>query len=383
MTVNKRLLTIALVVGSILIGTTAYGQIIYGQGSSVGTRLQMSHWQVKSDGGKSSIDQYSVPLSLFLPLGPDFEAQLYSAGASNKLDLVGTDYKLDGVGDTRIQLSHSFSQDHLLLSGGVSLPTGKKKLNQDDEGKVLRWLTQNYLTFPVRRYGEGFGFNGMIGGATMLGSVRAGAGVVYQYIGSYSPYDGADTYDPGDLISVNGGLDGGQGSWFWSGNVIFTLYAVDKYKGAKTFKQGTQTELQFSVRNTQADKYSLGCAVSYLLRGRNTRYMAEETISDQLRLLGNEFSAELSATKMLGANWYAGPAVQLRLVGADEKPTDEGPIGSSNLLGFGGTIGRKLGQGMIGIGGSYYTGTVSSDAENYADMDVTGYQLYLDLKLAL
>jgi hypothetical protein len=378
-----RLLTIALVVGSILIGTTAYGQIIYGQGSSVATRVQMSHWQIKSDDGKSSIDQYSVPLSLFVPLGADFEAQLYSAGASNKLDLVGNDYRLDGAGDTRIQLSHSFSQDHLLLSGGVSLPTGKKELDFDEEYTVLQWLTQNYLTFPVRRYGEGFGFNGMVGGATMLGSVRAGAGVVYQYIGEYTPYEGADKYDPGDLISINGGLDGGQGNWFWSGNVILTVYAVDKYKGVKTFKQGTQTELQFSVRNAQADKYSLGCALSYLLRGRNTRYTVEETISDQLKLLGNEFTVDLSATKMLGANWYAGPALQLRLVGADEKPTDEGPIGSSNLLGFGGTIGRKVGQGMIGIGGSYFTGTVSSDAVDFADMDVTGYQLYLDLKLAL
>jgi hypothetical protein len=378
---SMRVMTIALMVGSMLIGATAYGQIVYGQPTTAGTRIQMSHWQLKNDSITVKIDQYSAPLAAFVPLGQDFEAQLYVAGASNKLTSFGTDYKLTGLGDTRIQLSHSFSQDHLLVSGGVSLPTGKKKLNFDEEYQVLQELTKNFLTFPVRRYGEGFGFNGMIGGATMLGSVRAGAGVMYQYIGKYTPYEGADKYDPGDLISVNGGLDGGQGSWLWSGNLIFTVYAVDKYNGAKTFKQGAQTELQFSVRNEQANNYSLGCALSYLLRGRNTRYTTADStgtkIIDQLKLLGNEFSADVNFTRMLGTNWFAGPEIQVRLVGADERPADA-RLESSNILGFGGMFGRKLGKGTFDIGGSYFTGSADG-----GDQDVTGYQVYLDLKLAL
>ncbi|MEW6051229.1 MAG: hypothetical protein AB1644_09250 [Candidatus Zixiibacteriota bacterium] len=375
----SKLRALCVIVAALVImgASTAQGQIIYGQPAAAGTRLTLTHWEIKSDTFKTEVDQYSFPVTSFVPLGENFEAQLYLASASSDLSVAGNDYKLTGIGDVRAQVSHSFSDDHLLISGGISLPTGKKKLTFDEEWNVLQLLTQNFLSFPVRRLGEGFGFNGLVGGATMLGSVRAGAGLMYQFNGKYTPYEGADKYDPGDWISVNGGLDGGSGSWLWTGNLIFTLYTADKYKGSKSFKQGTQTELQFGVRTEKAESYAASLDLGYLLRGRNTRYQADETISEQLRLLGNEFNAGFSVMKYLGPNWFAGPSLDIRFVGEDERPADEG-LGSSNILGIGGAFGRKLGKGLFDIGFTYYTGSADG-----GDMDITGYQLYTDLKLAL
>jgi hypothetical protein len=350
-----------LLAGSMAVTTPVYGQIIYGRPAYADMQAQYSHWslQDKEDGTTTTINQFTVPLTGFIPLEDNFEALVFIATSSNTLSSEGDDYNLSGLGDVRFQVNRSFNDDQFLVSLGINLPTGKKKLTQDEEQPVLQMLSQNYLSFPMRRFGEGFGFNLLVGGARMLGSLRGGFGVKYQYTGKYQPYEGSGDYDPGDLVSVNAGLDWQGEKTVISGDAVFTAYFKDKLDGVEIFKQSNQLDLRMNARYT-TESYSLQGQVGYLLRGRNVLY------TEELKIYGNEFWINAGMTRRFQQDWRVTPSVELRLIGAN----DEG-FGGSSILGFGGVVGKTFG-GQIALifGGTYYIGSVDDGA-----YDLTGLQL--------
>ena len=222
-----------------VVAPPAYGQIRYGQPLSGRAHFIFSHWGLEDDSGTTEIDQMTVPFTGFVPIQENLEALVYVASSSNSLTQGDTDYDLTGLGDVRVQINRSFSDDRLLFSVGVNLPTGKKELSQEEELPILEFLTQNYLSFPMRRFGQGFGVSALLGGAQMLGQLRCGASVMYQFNGSYTPYEGVGDYDPGDFVSASAGADWQKNKISVSGDAIFTLYSKDKTGDADVFKQST------------------------------------------------------------------------------------------------------------------------------------------------
>jgi hypothetical protein len=284
------------------------------------------------------------------------------ASSSNSLTRGDTDYDLTGLGDVRVQINRSFGDDQLLLSLGVNLPTGKKKLSQTEELAILEFLTQNYLDFPMRRFGQGFGFNALLGGARMLGQLRCGASVMYQYNGSYKPYQGVGDYDPGDFISASAGADWQKNQVTVSGDAVFTLYTKDKAGDAEVFKQSTQFDFRLGLTYDGAD-YRFVARSSCLLRGRNTLYLPTEV---EERIFGNEFLIRAAVARRFQPGWSIGPSVEVKFVGANEQDFE-----NSTIFGFGGSISRALGESVaINVGGKYYTGSADG-----GDIDVSGFQI--------
>ena len=344
-------------------------QIVYGRAISGTAGFVYSSWSLEDSAQKTDITQISFPLRLFLPLQDNFETYVYVAASSNSMDQGENDYSLSGLGDLRVQFSGSFSDDQFLISAGVNLPTGKTKLNESDETPVLQMLTADYLSFSQRRFGEGFGFNILFGGARMIGELKCGAGITYRYIGKYDPYEGVVEYDPGDLISFNAGADWENGPTMVSGNVVFSMYGKDKREGDERFKESSQFGFGLSINHNPRGSRA-GGSLGYIARGRNSVYTPKES---KLKIYGNELSLAGDLLWLPPSGWSYGPNAVLRLIAKNEQG-----FGSSTIFGFGGTVGRKLGDtGSLEVSLRYFTG--SADGGN---TDVSGLQISTGIRIS-
>jgi hypothetical protein len=369
---NRKAILSILAVVVIGMAASAAGQIVYGQPTSGYLRMIYSHWNQKNTYGSTSIDQITTPLNGFVPLQENTELRFYAASVSASAKVYGTKYDLSGLTDMRLQLNQSLSDDRLLLSLGLNLPTGKKGLSVTDNRPVMEILTQNYLSFPIRRLGEGFGVNMLAGAAASSGNLRYGATVSYQINGAYEAYKGEGNYNPGDAFSASASAESKNDDWSFLGDATFMTFSTDKVDGKKVFKQSTEFDLHAATAY-KSEAYTFNGDVGYLIRGRNTRYDSTEAVFDQLKIYGNEFYLSGRLAYSVNPQWYVAPLGELRLIAADEYY-----LGSAHTLGFGAEVGRSIGQGTgLAVGFKYNTG--SADGGN---IDLSGVQLSLGLTAA-
>ncbi len=372
---TKKLLFLILSICFLMSATPLYGQIIFGSPSSGSLQLHFSSWKITDDSGETKIEQWTIPISGFIPIRDNFEARFQIAGCSNDLELAGAKSNLKGAGDLRVLLSHSFYDDRLLASVGLNLPTGKKKLSYfTAERSVIETLSENYLIFPLRRLGGGFGFNILLGGATVAGPVRLGVGVMYFYNGSYEPYGGLAKYDPGDSYSINASGDLKINGLTLVSNIIYTGFAVDKQNGIKAFKQSPQVDLNIGGAYTSG-KFTVRVNAGYLLRARHTKYNLQiGDIVEQLKMYGDELSVSARFDYYLAETWYLAPSVETKQIAANEE-TDADYLGRGSIYGFGAEIGGRLSQSLdAALGSKYYTGSANSGR-----IDLTGIRIILSL----
>lgn len=363
--VTKRIYSGILVVAAILVfAGIADGQIMYGQPASGNTGFVYTSWKL-SDSVETTISQFWVPVSGFVPLQDNLELRYYFAGASTSLDVSGSE-SVAGLGNARVQVSRSFGDDKWLMGAGLSLPTGKRELSVPDERAIVELLSQNFLDFPMRKYGDGLGANVVLGMAQQVGGMVVGAGALYEFIGKYKPYEGTDDYDPGDLITVNGGADIESERSKWSLNTVFTTHIADKVSGTKVFKQADQLEVRLSSVIYSERMRFTGSAV-YVIRGRNDFYDAStEDVVQRLKLYGNELGIRASLQQTLSDAWSVTPQVRLRLIAGDEVNIDQ-----SQIYGVGVHFSRRLGGTVAArFGGMYLTGQADDGA-----IDLSGFQL--------
>ncbi|MEE9443260.1 MAG: hypothetical protein V3V99_11415 [candidate division Zixibacteria bacterium] len=364
---------LAVIICAILIGNiqTASAQIVYGQSASVKARMTYTNWSVDYENGNSlTVNQFMIPVNGFLPLRDNWELRYHAASISGGVELNdGTENSLSGLGDLRLMVNHSLSDDRFLFSLGLNLPTGKKKLNLGEELIVMNLLSLNYLSFPVRRLGEGMGVNLLFGGAASNGVSRLGGTISYQYLGEYNPFDSLGDYDPGDMISLSANGDTKKGNTVFSASMTFSLFSADKADGQKLRKPSSQFEISTGFE-THKPKYSYLGNVALLLRGRITNYDNNEEVFEQLRLYGNEFFINTALVYHPDKLWSFTPLVQLRVIGNNEFE-DDNKQGSSAIFGFGGEYARNIGEGVdFNTGVTYFTG----DADG-AKIKLSGFQI--------
>lgn len=353
-----------------LMAPTSFTQVVYGQPTSGDLTVVYSSWTVTRDTMETTISQFAMPIGAFFPIQDNFEISFFAANASSKFDAGSGDFKLSGLSDVRVQGNHSFANDQLLLSVGLNLPTGKRALDLTEEFFVLQALSTNYLEFPVRRYGEGFGFNLLFAGATVLGeNMQGGAGLMYQYSGSYEPYDGFSDYNPGDVISANAGIDIESGATNWTLDMIYSVFTTDQIDGVKTFKQSPQVDLRLGMRRSD-EAQSFSAQIGYLIRGDNTQYSVGGVELDPFKLYGNEFFIAGAYARQFSQLWHIRPAADLRMIGGNDLSEE-----SSTVFGIGATIGREIGANLsFDCGAKLYTGSADG-----GDIDLSGYQITFGL----
>ena len=337
-------------------------QITFGAPTSVGTGMNYYFWRLDSGAsGKTEYSQLVIPMNGFVPIKENFEILFYAVGSTNDLDAAAQQTGLTGAGDIRLQANHSFSDDHLILSFGLNVPTGKHRLDYNTDTTMLQILSRNYLEFGMRRFGQGFGANALIGGAFMVGQFRGGVGVLFEYTGDYHPYRGLGQYNPGDFVSLTAGLDRTFAGSMLYGDVTVTLYTPDQFEDTKTFKQSPESHFRVGARY-HTGQFQGSVRFSYLWRGRNTQYDSDETIEQQFQLFGNEFRAQLDLTRYFGRGWAITPSSEIKIIARNEG-VGISQQGSSHYVGLGATLAKTLPSGItLSAGTKYFTGSANSGA---------------------
>lgn len=365
LSVRKYIITFSLLIASLLISGDTLAQVVYGQPLNGGGRIYFTHWTLEDSTGKEEIDQLAIPVSGMIPIRDNFEARFYIANVSNDLNQSDNEYSVSGFGDLRIQATHSFLEDQVVLSAGINVPSGKTKLSLTEEWPIMETLSQNFLRFPVRRLGEGPGFNLLLGGAKAVGDYRLGATLMYHLYGKYKAYENGGDYNPGDMFGITANIDRRFENGAVGISAIYSIYGTDKLNDQKIFEQADQLDLRLNgiVKMGSVD---LNGTIQFLTRGSNTRFDSLEAIFDQLKFYGNEFNLYTGATIPVMAKLDLMPLLEMKFIGKNDYD-----FGKSNLLGFGADAAYNLSEGLNAmIGYRFFTGKADDDA-----IDLSGYQL--------
>jgi len=339
-------------------------QIVAGQPTTTGGRLIFTHWTLDDGNGEVKLDQFAIPVSGLVPLRENLEMRFFIADVSNDLNMPTDEYSLNGFGDLRLQFNQSFHDDRYLLSIGGNIPSGKTKLDLNSEWPVVEYLSRNFIRLPIRRLGEGPGFNILAGAAQSAGNFRYGLTAMYQLYGKYTAYDGGGDYNPGDMFSVTADADRIYGNGSIGLTAVYSTYSTDKLDGKKIFDQSDQLDLRLrGLYKTGKIDYS--GMMQYVIRGRNTRYDSSEVIYDRLKIYGNEFGAFGAVTFMASPSLAVSPSLEMHFISGNEYD-----FGKSNFFGFGGDFTYRFSETLDAlIGMRYYTGKADDSA-----VDLSGYQ---------
>lgn len=372
--VIKKIVISAFILAVALSGSS-HGQMIGGKPSTGSSGFVYTYWKLEQPGSPDvSLGQYWMPLSGFVALQENLEARYYLAGSNNNYQNGNFESHLDGIGDTRVEITRSFSENHFFISGGVNLPTGKTELAFDPDRTIIELLSESYLVFPMRRFGEGLGFNGTFGAAKSWGKTVAGAALSYDIIGKYTPYVGLGEYNPGDVFSAEFGLTTHGEKTAVALGFNFLTYSDDKMDNAKVFKQGQQVGLSISAAYDNKE-VRFNPSAHYTIRGRNTRYQTgSETIRDRLKLYGNELELGLEIGRYFRGGWNFSPMFSLFQI-----DNNEDSYGDSKILSYGVSVGKKFSDRILV--GSWFK-ILTGDTDN-GRIDLSGYQISASVKAVL
>lgn len=181
--------------------------------------------------------QITVPVSLNLSLGSyvglDVSASYgYGAAEIETPDGQRIGLRLSGAGDTRVRTTIRLASDHVLLVGGVNLPTGLESLDSEQLA-ALRILAAPAFAMSPPQAGSGPGGSAGVVLTRQSGSWGYALGASYEMRGSYSPLSaieaGAPTpdYDPGEAVHITLGADGNAGPHRLMLSVAGDVYTED------------------------------------------------------------------------------------------------------------------------------------------------------------
>jgi hypothetical protein len=183
----------------------------------------------------SRVTQMAVPVGLSIPLGTRWALDVAAAYVRGTVEREGgTTLPLDGPSDVRVRLVGRLVGDHLLLTAGATLPTGKTGL-AGDELKAQRLIGAPILRLPVPALGTGFGATAGLVVARRAGPWALALGTSYELRGAYQPVEsaiagaGASTdLDPGDAIHLSVGADRLVGQHRLALMVVGDIYGDDE-----------------------------------------------------------------------------------------------------------------------------------------------------------
>ncbi|MEE8575873.1 MAG: hypothetical protein V3T31_01340 [candidate division Zixibacteria bacterium] len=353
----------------IALSGNGYTQIVYNTPPTVSIKTVYNNWHLDRGDQKSTLSQVTIPMTLFMPLQDNSEMVVFVSGSANDLQMNDGDYNMTGAGDLRLQFNHSMSNDRAVIGLGINLPTGKHKLDFDADTMLINTLSQTYLTLPMRRFGEGLGLNFLLGGATMMGKLRVGAGISYEYVGSYTAYESQEEFDPGDRTTITVGFER-AGKTLVKADLLMTFYTDDKYDHHAVFRTGDQAALSLYA-SRRFNSGQLGFNIRYLARTPSAMYSFDAgDLIQQLDYQGNELSIGSSFGYAFSKKWSVTPLVGYRWIAADGL-TGPKHLEQSKIGHIGANLDHKIGKKLrLSLESRYYSGNADDGA-----IDLSGLQI--------
>ncbi|MEW5701129.1 MAG: hypothetical protein AB1792_02745 [Candidatus Zixiibacteriota bacterium] len=367
----------------LVLSSGAGAQIVHGQRPQITQGLDYISWEA-SGAKEFTISQWYVPITVRAGLRENLELGIYSAAARSESDLSETDNTLTGLIDSKLQLSASFLDDGLLLSTGVSLPTGKTKLDEP-ESDLVGWLTADFLNFPVKNPGEGLNIFGQLGMAAPLGRwVFGAAGAVY-VAGEYSPYDSDLKYTPGSRLVGNVGIERNWENRHRLATDFVVIYSTDdKVAGKPVFRDGVQLDGRV-IGQTTMGSLTVDGAFRAIIRGKDYLPDGEGSLVSELNNRnGNDLRFHLGMKLSLAPGFAVNVSGEAKLLAANNYPDSSDFFeGDAHLTGIGGGLTIGLGrQSRLDIGARAWTGS-SDQALGLKNLDFKGLEVFQRLSVTL
>ena len=307
--------------------------------------------------------QFSVPVSVRVPLGENWTIDLSSAYSSGRVVLTGSDpelnineYRLNGITDTRVRATGRLTPG-VSVTLGLNVPTGKTSLDAE-QASAFRVLAAPPLSFQIARLGNGFSGTAGLVLSRPLGEGWAGAlGMSYELRGTYDPGVliaalASTEYSPGDALRISLGLDGLVGQSGMTLGLSADLYPGDDRvtapslgNGFITTQLGPVLTLDWQLRLARGGFREL---TLYAVDRYRTKYstgssdLPDETVEESS---GNYLDVGIRSVVSAGAATGVLASVNFR---------DQTGLGADNTIATAGIVSGALTLGVVrDIGGGY------------------------------
>ncbi len=238
------------------------------------TGFVVQMWSVETI--KDAVSENTYPIEIMYPIRENLTVQLNHSPAVSRFG----DINMSGLSDTWIRSTYAFQDRRALVSVGVGLPTGKTELN-DTEASLSSFLCQNAFKFRLPVFGQGLTVSAGIMYAYPLNEkMTIGAGINYVLRGSYKySKHQKDTYNPGDQIGANLGVDYLMLPKLRTNlDFVLSYYTADKMANEEMFVSGPKFSLKAGLQY-QANFGYLWMRSYYSTKSKN------ETWNDQALVL--------------------------------------------------------------------------------------------------
>jgi hypothetical protein len=156
-----------------------------------------------------TIAELAIPVFVTIPAGSRLSFDIGTAYARARVTSGAAHSEISGLTDTQIRGSYTFGGDFVVLTAGVSLPTGESTVNLDQLVAAGR-IGNDFLAFPVSEMGTGLAATGGVAVARPFGAWGVGAGLAMRRSRAYEPFDvpgQSFRYQPGNEVRARLGVD--------------------------------------------------------------------------------------------------------------------------------------------------------------------------------
>ncbi len=336
-------------------------------------------WELKSGGQTQKIRQAYLPAALSFPISTHTNFIVGAAGSFARADATLA-REFNGLSDVRMRLSRSFGAAKWFVGAGVNLPTGKNKLNAE-ENAVVNVLNENVLGFPLQRYGAGLDLELSLARTFNLNDqLGMGWGATLVLPGQFEfREESATTYQPGARYVATMILNRINPVLAWRMSLLGQYFAYDRLAGEKFFQQGWQFEPGASLDWTFARQWRVQVAFTHIWKDGN-KFVATNAaiLPTEHYYLDNTSYAKIALQRSFKSRTQAGAYLHFNHFGNSSVQQ----LNRARVVRVGAQMMAKLSEhAMIGANADYATGNAQNAQSG--SIELRGYGLGLWLKTQL
>jgi len=156
-----------------------------------------------------TISELAIPVFVSVPAGSRLSVDVGTAYARAHVTTGAEHSDISGLTDVQLRAQYTLGSDLVVLTGGVSLPTGNSSVSLEQLTAASR-IGSDFLAFPVSNMGTGLAVTGGAAFAYPLGIWNVGAGASVRRSRAYEPFDVPGQtfrYQPGNEVRLRLGID--------------------------------------------------------------------------------------------------------------------------------------------------------------------------------